>query len=229
MSRSSANTADDMSELAKKVREYTPGEEVASAITHGIGAVLGVSALTLLVTFASFSGDSLTMAAAIVYGVSIILEFSASTLYHALPYPRAKHVFKILDHASIYLLIAGTYTPFCLITLRDAGGVWMAVVIWTIAIVGISAEAFWVFRPRWVSALLYLAMSWLVIFKFGALSDAFASDPAGLQLLLAGGVAYTLGTIFYVLKKIRYMHAIWHLWVLVGAVLHFLAVLLYVI
>lgn len=227
MSRGSRHSSDAVSELAKKVREYTVGEEVASATTHGIGAALGIVALTLLVVYSLPSGDPLTIAAAIVYGVSIILEFAASTLYHALPYPRAKHIFKILDHASIYLLIAGTYTPFCLITLRDSGGVWMAVVIWAIALVGIAAEAAWVFRPRWVSAVLYLAMGWLVVFRIEALTAAL-SGP-GLWLLIGGGLAYTVGTVFYVLKKIKYMHAIWHLWVLLGAILHFLAVVMYVI
>ena len=226
MSGYNEETVDDgLVDLAKKVRQYTVGEEIANATTHGIGAVLGVVALTLLVVRAWPHGG-LALLAAIVYGISIILEFSASTLYHALTDLKAKRIFKILDHASIYLLIAGTYTPFCLVTLRDAGGPTLAAIVWSLALIGIAAEAFWVFRPRWVSALIYLAMGWLVVFKVGDLVPLI--DPTGLKLLVIGGVCYTFGTIFYVLKKVPYMHSVWHLWVLAGAIIHFLAVVLYV-
>ena len=224
ISTAEAEVAHD--ELSQKVRQYSVGEEIANATTHGIGAVLGVVALTLLIVRAWPHGG-LALLAAIVYGTSIILEFSASTLYHALTNLKAKKIFKILDHASIYLLIAGTYTPFCLVTLRDAGGPTLAAIVWAIALIGIAAEGFWVFRPRWVSALLYLAMGWLVVFKVGDLIPLI--HPTGLILLVVGGVAYTLGTIFYVLKKVPYMHSVWHLWVLAGAIAHFLAVVLYVI
>lgn len=226
MSQVTDESHEQLNELARKVRQYTKGEEIASATTHGVGAVLGVAALTLLVVKAWPHGGW-ALAAAIIYGITIILEFSASTLYHALTNLKAKKVFKILDHASIYLLIAGTYTPFCLVTLRDKGGITLAIIIWAIALAGIAAEAFWVFRPRWVSAVLYLAMGWIVIFKVNDLVGAI--HPTGLALLIAGGVAFTIGTVFYVLKKVPYMHAVWHLWVLAGAVLHFLAVLLYVL
>lgn len=224
ISTAEAEVAHD--ELSQKVRQYSVGEEIANATTHGVGALLGVAALVILIVRAWPHGG-LALLAAIVYGVSIILEFSASTLYHALTDLKAKKAFKILDHASIYLLIAGTYTPFCLVTLRDAGGPTLAAIVWAIALIGIAAEGFWVFRPRWVSALLYLAMGWLVVFKVGDLIPLI--HPTGLILLVVGGVAYTLGTIFYVLKKVPYMHSVWHLWVLAGAIVHFLAVVLYVI
>lgn len=212
---------------ARKRRAYTVGEEIANSLTHGLGIGLAVAALVILVAFAVLADDGYKLASAIVYGVSLVLQYAASTLYHALPQPRVKHLFKILDHCGIYLLIAGTYTPFCLVTLREANGWWLFGVIWGLAIVGIALEAFWVYRPRWVSVVLFLGMGWLVVTSIGPLADNLA--PGGLWLLVAGGLAYTLGTAFYVLERIRYMHAVWHLWVLVGSVLHFLAVLLYVI
>ena len=213
--------------LSRGQRPYSIGEEIANSLTHGLGAGLAIAALVILVAFAVLTHDGYRLASAIVYGVTLVLQYAASTLYHALPQPRVKHVFKILDHCGIYLLIAGTYTPFCLVTLREANGRWLFGVIWGLAILGIALEAFWVYRPRWVSVLLFLGMGWLVVTSIGPLVDNLA--PGGLWLLVAGGLAYTVGTAFYVLERTRYMHAVWHLWVLVGSVLHFLAVLLYVI
>jgi len=172
-------------------------------------------------------GGGVRLAAAIIYGTTLILEFAASTLYHSFPQPHVKHVFKILDHAGIYLLIAGTYTPFLLVTLRDQGLWWMFVLIWGLALVGIATEAFWVYRPRWLSALAYLGMGWIVVAALGPLRATLPT--AGVWLLAAGGLAYTIGTAFYVLKRIPYMHAVWHLFVVGGAVCHFLAVALFVL
>jgi hemolysin III len=208
-------------------RPYSLGEEIANSVIHGVGVALSIAALVMLVIFAALSGDAFKLAASIVYGVSLVLEYAASTLYHAFPQPRVKYVFKILDHCGIYLLIAGTYTPFCLVTLRDSGGWQLFFVVWALALAGIAMEAFWVYRPRWLSAAVYLGLGWIVVLAIGPLKAAL--DPAGLWLLIAGGLCYTLGTIFYVLKKIPYMHAIWHVWVLAGSILHFLAVLLFVI
>jgi len=213
-------------EKQKVVRAYTTGEEIANSIVHGVGVVLSIAALTMLIMFGAMSGSTAKLASGIVYGVSLVLEYTASTLYHSFPWPRAKHVFKILDHCGIYLLIAGTYTPFCLVTLADEGGIWMFAIVWGIAAVGIALEAFWTYRPRWLSALTYLAMGWLVVFSFGPLVENL--DPTGVRLLAAGGLAYTVGTIFYVLKRVPYMHMVWHLFVLAGSVLHFLAIALYV-
>ena len=213
--------------VASRRRAYTLGEEIANSLTHGLGTGLAIAALVILVAFAALAHDGYRLAGAIVYGVTLVLQYAASTLYHAVPQPRAKHVFKILDHCGIYLLIAGTYTPFCLVTLREANGWWLLAVIWGLATLGIAFEAFWVYRPRWVSALLFLGMGWLVVTSIGPLVDNLATG--GLWLLVAGGLAYTVGTVFYVLERIHYMHAVWHLWVLAGSVLHFLAVLLYVI
>ncbi len=213
--------------LFRGQRPYSLGEEIANSLTHGLGIGLAIAALVILVAFAVLANDGFKLASAIVYGVTLVVQYAASTLYHALPQPRVKHIFKILDHCGIYLLIAGTYTPFCLVTLREANGWWLFGVIWGLAILGIAFEAFWAYRPRWVSTLLFLGMGWLVIASMGPLVDNLA--PAGLRLLVAGGLAYTVGTVFYLLERIHYMHAVWHLWVLAGSVLHFLAVLLYVI
>ncbi|MGB4592610.1 MAG: hemolysin III family protein [Coriobacteriia bacterium] len=208
-------------------RSYTLGEEIANAITHGLGVGLSVAALTLLVVFAAIWGNGWHLASAIVYGVTLVVLYLASTLYHSILNDRARHALKVIDHASIYLLIAGTYTPFTLVTLRDSGGWWLFGTVWTLAIAGVLLESFAVDRPKWMSVPLYLAMGWLVV---AALRPLLENLPAGgMWLLVAGGLAYTLGTIFYVLKKIPYMHMVWHLFVLAGSVCHFLAVMLFVL
>jgi hemolysin III len=227
----------------QNINEYTVGEEVANSVTHGIGALSAVAALVLLV-LAALNGANgidgaaaaagvasddigLRLAAAIIFGATLILEYTNSTLYHAFPWPRVKRVFKVLDHSSIYLLIAGTYTPFTLLVLPPTDGIWMTAVIWGLAVAGVAVEAFWLFRPRWLTAALYLCMGWLIIFRITVLVELMPTT--GIVLLLVGGVCYSLGIIFYVMKKVRYMHSIWHLWTLAGSLLHFLCILLYVL
>ncbi|MDY0339708.1 MAG: hemolysin III family protein [Coriobacteriia bacterium] len=205
---------------------YSLGEEIANAVTHGLGAALSVAALVILIGIAALWGDGWHLASAIIYGVTMFLLYIASTLYHAISYPRARHVLKIIDHSGIYLLIAGTYTPFTLITIRDDGGWWLFSVVWALALIGIGLEWAWVYRPKWVSALVYLSMGWLAVTAIKPIMENL--EPAGVWLLVGGGLAYTFGTVFYVLKKVKFMHAVWHLWVLAGSVLHFLAVMLYV-
>lgn len=211
----------------KEVRAYKPGEEIANSVTHGIGALLAIAALPILCVHAGERGGGIFLFAALVYSVSMILEYTMSTLYHALTAPKAKKVFKVLDHSCIYLFIAGTYTPFCLITLGNVGGLWLGAFVWACALAGVAAEAFWVFRPRWVSAVLYLLIGWSIIFFIPPLVELLPTG--GLILLVVGGLCYTIGCIFYVLKKIPYMHSIFHVWVLAGSVCHFLAIALYVI
>lgn len=211
------------------VPQYTLGEEIANSITHGIGAALGIAALVVMVVKAAVDGaHPASLASAIIFGVALILEYLASTLYHAIAVPAAKRVFRVIDHSCIYLLIAGTYTPFCLITLADAGGIPLCIAVWAIAIAGVLFEAFMRERqPHWLTAVIYVAMGWLVVFRLPQLVAAL--HPTALVLLAVGGVCYTVGAVFYVLKKIRYMHSIFHLWVLAGSVLQFLAVVLFVI
>lgn len=205
---------------------YSLGEEIANAVTHGVGAALSVAALVILIGIAALWGSAWHLASAIVYGVTMFVLYIASTLYHAIQHPRARHVFKVIDHAGIYLLIAGTYTPFTLVTMREDGGWVLFAVVWALALIGISLEAFWVYRPKWVSAVVYLGMGWLALAAIRPLAENL--EPGGVWLLIGGGLAYTVGTIFYVLKRVKFMHAVWHLWVLAGTVLHFLAVMLYV-
>ena len=214
---------------AAAVPHYTVGEEIMNSVTHGVGCLLGIAGLVLLIVFAALRGGGPAhMTAAIVYGVTIILEYLASTLYHAIQPVRAKRVFRIIDHSCIYLLIAGSYTPFCLVTLANDGGSVLFFTVWAIALVGIAFEIFMRERqPRWLTGLVYLVMGWLVIFKLPELVALL--DPVALALLAIGGVCYTIGVPFYVAKKIRYMHSVFHLWVLAGSIFQFMAVILYVI
>jgi hemolysin III len=205
---------------------YTLGEEIANATTHALGVALSAAGLALLVVFAALFGDGWQLASAIVFGASLVLLYTASTLYHGISDPRAKRVLKVIDHSAIYLLIAGTYTPFTLVTLRGAGGLWLFGVVWGVAVAGISVEAFFINRPRWLSVIGYIAMGWLVLTMIGPLARSLADG--GFRLVVAGGLTYTLGTVFYVMKRVRYMHTIWHCFVLGGSICHFLAVAIYV-
>ncbi|MFR3311840.1 PAQR family membrane homeostasis protein TrhA [Collinsella stercoris] len=209
--------------------QYTLGEEIANSITHGIGAALGVAALVVMIVKAAVAGSHpASLASAIIFGIALILEYLASTLYHAIAPAAAKRVFRIIDHSCIYVLIAGTYTPFCLITLADAGGIPLCIAVWALAVAGILFEVFMRQRQsRWLTIAVYLVMGWLVLFRLPQLIGAL--HPTALFLLAAGGVCYTIGAVFYVLKKIRYMHTVFHVWVLAGSVLQFLAVVLFVI
>lgn len=225
MSARTANTGSP----ARDVRRgsYPLGEEIANAVTHGVGAALALAGLVVLVVLAVRHGGTRYIASAVVYGASMLLLYLSSTLYHSLPQPRAKHVFKFLDHAVIYVLIAGTYTPFTLITLRGPVGWTLFGVVWALAAAGIVLESVWIYRPKWLSVPIYVAMGWLVLF---AIKPVVASLPGvALGLLVAGGVMYTLGTVFYGLKRVPYMHMVWHLFVLVGSACHFCTVALHVL
>ncbi len=208
------------------MRQYTLGEEIANSISHGVGALLAIAAIPILVVKAVSHGGGILLFAALVYTLTMLLEYTMSTLYHALAVDKAKRVFKVLDHSCIYLFIAGSYTPFCLISLADSNGIVLCAFVWVLAVIGVACEAFWVFRPRWISAVLYLALGWSIVGFLPALIQAIPA--AGLWLLVAGGLCYSVGCVFYVLKKIPYMHSIFHLWVVAGSVLQFLAIALYV-
>ena len=209
-------------------RGQTTGEEIANSVTHGLGAVFGMSALVAMLYVAIAGSRSVILIVSLaVYGMSLFLLYMASTLYHALTHRTAKRVFQILDHSSIYLLIAGTYTPFCLVAIKGWQGVALFCVEWVLAITGIVFEAVWHSRPGWLTAIVYIAMGWLAVFVIGPVAAAL--PPAGIWLLVGGGLAYTIGVIFYAMRNVRYMHAVWHLFVLVGSIMHFLAVLLYIV
>ena len=209
-------------------RQYSLGEEVANSISHGVGALLSIAALVIMIVVAVRHGGGPRLAAAIVFGISLFLEFLFSTLYHALAPEKAKRVFRVMDHAAIYVLIAGSYAPYALVTLHDEGGLVLFAVVWGVAVLGVVAECFLKERqPKWMSALAYLAMGWLVIFRLPQLM-ALLPTP-GFALLVAGGVCYTLGTGFYVAKGVPYLHFVWHLFVLAGAACMTLSVMLFVL
>jgi hemolysin III len=205
---------------------FSPGEEFAHSLTHGVGLLLGITALVLMVVFAAQRGSALRVVSCAVYGATLVVLYASSTFYHALPSGRGKRVFGILDHAAIYLLIAGTYTPFALVTIKGSWGWSLFAVIWGLAIGGVVLEAISRGRLRRIQLLLYLVMGWGIVAAARPLASELAT--AGLVLLIAGGLAYTLGVIFFVWKR-PFHHAVWHVFVLGGSVCHFFAVLLYVI
>ncbi len=206
---------------------YTLGEEIANTVTHGLGVILGIVALTLMVVYATMGGDPWRIVSVSIFGATLIIMYVASTLYHAIPFPLAKRFFRVLDHSAIYLLIAGTYTPFLLVNMRGPWGWSLFGVLWGIAAVGCVFKA--LFTGRWdvVSTLLYIAMGWVALV---AIKPMFAMVPMPAIVLMAvGGIVYTLGTIFYAWGRLPYNHAVWHVFVLVASAIHFFAVLLFVV
>lgn len=197
-------------------------DEIASALTHGLGAVAALAGGAVLITLAAIHGDGWQLGASIVFGITLLLLYTASTLYHAIQHPVAKGRLKVFDHCAIYLLIAGSYTPFTLIGLRGAWGYSLFAAIWTIAIAGVIFKLFYTGRFKLLSTIIYIVMGWLVIIAIKPLLTSL--DAWTLGWLLAGGVFYTLGTYFYHRESIRYSHAIWHLFVIAGSVCHYIAV-----
>jgi hemolysin III len=208
-------------------QRYTLAEEMAHAITHGVGLALSVAALVVLVVFASLRGDAWHVVSVSIYGSTLVVLYAASTFYHAIPQSRAKRILRILDHAAIYVLIAGTYTPFTLVNLRGGWGWALFGVVWGLALLGVLLETVARTRLKALSLVLYLGLGWLVAIAVKPLLERVATG--GLVLLLLGGLAYSGGVAFYAWRRLPYHHAIWHLWVLAGSVCHFFAVLLYVI
>jgi hemolysin III len=205
----------------------TPRMELANSLTHGLGAVLGTAALVVMVVVASLHGTARHIVGASVFGASLVLLYCMSTLYHAFRGPRVKAVFHILDHSAIFILIAGTYTPFCLGTLRGGWGWSIFGVIWGLAVAGITFKAVFGPRYRYLSTLVYLGMSWLIVV---AVRPLWLSTPhAGLLWLGAGGLSYTGGVAFYLWKRLPYSHAVWHLFVLGGSACHVVSVTGYVL
>ena len=204
-----------------------PREELANALTHGVGAAAALAGGAVLVTLAATRGDGWQLAGAIVFGVALLLLYTASTLYHAIQHPVAKGRLKVFDHCAIYLLIAGTYTPFTLVGLRGSIGWWLFATIWALALFGVVFKLFYTGRFKRLSTLVYIAMGWLVVVAARPMLQAL--DGATLAWLLAGGIAYTLGTVFYLRPQLRYAHAIWHAFVIAGSVCHYTAVMLHLL
>ncbi len=203
------------------------GEELANALLHGLGTLLAVAGLVVLVTFSVLRGDAWHVVSTAIFGTSLVLQYLASTLYHAFPWPGVKRVFKILDHAAIYVLIAGTYTPIALVTLRGPWGWTIFGLVWGLALAGITVQAVFPGRMRGLMTGLYVAMGWIVVAAFPPLLSAL--DPGGVAWMVAGGLVYTAGVFFYYRKRFRFSHAVWHVFVLGGSACHFFAVLFYVV
>ena len=210
------------------IPKYTLGEELMNSITHGVGALLGLAALVLCIVKSCMPFDGYKLASSIVFGITTTLLYLMSCLYHALKVNRAKRVFRVMDHCTIFLLIAGTYTPYTLITLRGVTGWVLFGVVWGVGILGIVLNAVSLKRFAKMSVACYLAMGWAVLFASKQLIAALASG--GLWLLLSGGIAYTLGAVLYAIgSKKRYFHSIFHFFCLFGTVLHFFSIYLYVL
>lgn len=205
-------------------RKYLITNEVLNAVTHGIGVVLSIVGFVFLLKKAD---SGLHYVSFIVYGVSLFMLFLASTLYHSLIFTKAKKVFQVFDHCSIYLLIAGTYTPYCLLYIKGTIGIVLLSVIWLAAIVGIVYKSMTLSKVKSVSKLstiIYNVMGWAVVIALPSLYQSVGLK--GLLLLVGGGVAYTVGSVFYSMKNRRYMHVVWHLFVMLGAMLMFFSIYL---
>jgi hemolysin III len=205
--------------------EFKLGDILANAITHGVGFVFAVAGAIYLVAVATH-GSALQITSCAIFAVTLVLVYLCSTLYHSMVRTGARHVFQVLDHSAIYLLIAGTYTPFTLISLRGPVGWVLFAVVWALAIAGVIFKSLAVGRFALASALVYLFQGWFVVFATRPLFQAIGWH--GIFWLGAGGVAYTLGIVFFAFDRLRYFHAIWHVFVLAGSVAHYFAILFYV-
>lgn len=206
---------------------YSFGEELAHVLTHGLGSLLAIAGLAVLVARAALYGNHWHVVGVSIFGATLILMYSASALFHAIPLPHTKRVLRVVDHCSIYLLIAGSYTPFTLITLRGPWGWSLFGVIWGLAALGVAFKIFTTGRFEKLSLGIYLGMGWCALVAVQPLLHSMPNG--GLWLLLAGGLSYSAGVIFYAWERLPYHHAIWHVFVLGGSVLHYFAVLFYVI
>lgn len=211
-----------------KQAAYSRGEEIFNATSHGVGSLLGVVGAAIMITLSAVFWGWKAVVASAIYGATLILLFTMSTLYHAIPFPRVKRILQILDHDSIYLLIAGTYTPITLITLQTSPwGIPILCAVWGAAVLGAVLNSIDMQRFKRVSLILYVIMGWAVLVDIRSVIKGMSTS--GFVLLLVGGICYTVGIIFYKMKQVRFMHGVWHLFVVAGSVLHYLAILLYVL
>lgn len=202
-------------------------EEILNSITHGIGVLLSITALVLLVVKSSRYGDGWHITSTAIYGSTLIILYLASTLFHSFMFTSARNFFNLLDHSAIYLLIAGTYTPFLLVTLRGSLGWTMFGIIWGLTIFGVIYKLFFLNKWRMLSTVIYIIMGWFMIIAIRPL--LLNVPPGGLYFMLAGGLSYTVGAVFFVFQRIPFFHVIWHLFVLGGSICHFFAILFYIV
>lgn len=209
-------------------KKYTVKEEIANGITHGLGVLFGIASLIVLLVLSISKGDNISIVAFSIYGTCLTLMYLSSTLYHSIPNERAKGILRVFDHSSIFLFIAGTYTPIALLTMTGALRIGILVAVWSIAIFGVAFKIFTFGkfdRFKALSLVLYIGMGWIAVFT---IKPIIRMTSIGFFMwILGGGLLYTLGTIFYSIKKIPYHHAIWHIFVLAASVLHFVGILLY--
>jgi hemolysin III len=213
--------------VQKENPEYSVTEELVHAISHGAGVILSIVGLSWMLYLSIGTSDPWRIVASVVYGLSLISLFLASTLYHALHASPRKHLLKLLDHCAIYLLIAGTYTPFLLVAIRDNSGWWMFGIVWTLATAGILTKLWFRHRYPRLSLISYLLMGWIIVLVLPQITEAIGER--GMIWLMAGGLCYTVGALFYAAKRVSFSHAVWHFFVLAGGVCHFLAVIWYVL
>ena len=209
------------------VKDYSPIEERINIVSHAIGFILSIVALVLLVRHASHHGNVLHIVSFSVFGASLIILYAASTVYHSAKQPELRSRLRVMDHASIYVLIAGTYTPFTLVTLNGSTGWVIFAVSWGLALSGIILKLFFTGKYKLISTLMYVLMGWIIVFAIKPLINNLSSD--GLFWLVTGGMAYTIGAILYSIKKIKFNHAIFHVFVLLGSFCHFVSVFFYVL
>ena len=206
---------------------YTLSEELINSISHGIGTGLSVTALVLCIVRAAIHGNAWGVVSSCIYGASLVMLYCMSTLYHAITNRTARKVFRVFDHTSIFFLIAGTYTPICLVTLNGALGWTLFGIVWGMGILGIVLNSISVDKFRKFSLVCYVGMGWAVVIGIKTVIELL--PKAGFQLLLWGGILYTVGIVFYAMKKFKYMHCVWHLFVLAGSILQFFCIYLYVL
>ena len=213
-------------DLEDRLVYYSETEELLNRCTHGFGALLSIVGVSVLIVLAAGQHDGYRIVSACIYGASMITFYCLSTAYHSVRKPRVRYVFRILDHASIYLMIAGSYTPFALVTLRGPWGWSLLGTVWGLGSVGAGMKTVTTHRLPFIGPLLYIALGWSVVVAWHPLTAALAAN--GIYLLVAGGVAYTFGVVFYLWDRLPFNHAIWHLFVLTGSACHFFAIYYYV-
>lgn len=210
-----------------KFKRYTLGEEIFSSVTHGLGSLLAIGSTAVLIVLSSIYSDAWSVVGSAIFGASLIILYSMSTLYHSITNEKAKKFFRIMDHNTIFFLIAGTYTPITISILRGWIGWVLFGIVWGAAIIGIVLNSIDLEKFRKPSVVCYIAMGWVIIFAVKPLMDAMSS--LSLWLLIGGGIFYTVGVIFYAIKKVKYFHSIWHIFTLLGSVCHYFSILLAII
>ena len=214
-------------EKIKPVKRYTLGEEIFNAISHGIGALLSVAGTVILIVFSALKGDQWAVVSSSIFGASLIILYTMSTLYHAITNKKAKAFFRIMDHNTIFFLIAGTYTPITLVPLRGALGWVLFGVVWGAATLGIVFNSIDLEKFRKPSVICYIAMGWVIVIAIKPMFETVNS--MSLWFLLIGGLFYTVGVIFYAIKNIKYFHSVWHLFTIAGSVFHYFSILMMIL